>query len=36
MTKCKKLEEIKIMFKNCNMDLDGIDTKELENLMIIF
>ncbi len=24
------------MFNNCEMDLDSIDTKELENLMIIF
>lgn len=34
--KCKKLEEIKTMFNDFEMDLDSIDTKELENLMIIF
>ena len=34
--KCKKLEEIKIMFNDFEADLDSIDTKELENLMIIF
>lgn len=34
--KCKKLEGIRTVFNNCEMDLDSIDTKELENLMIIF
>ena len=34
--KSKKLEEIKAMFNDFEVDLDSIDTKELENLMIIF
>lgn len=34
--KCKKLEEIKTMFKDIEIDLDQIDPKELQNFMIIF
>ena len=31
--KCKKLEEIKAMFNDFEVDLDSINTKELENLI---
>ena len=34
--KCKKLEEIKAMFKDVEIDLDQIETNELQNFMIIF
>ena len=34
--KCKKLEEIKVMFENMEIDLDEINTNELQNFMIIF
>ena len=34
--KCKKLEEIKAMFKDMEIDLDQIETNELQNFMIIF
>ena len=34
--KCKKLEEIKAMFKDVEIDLDQIGTNELQNFMIIF
>ena len=34
--KCKKLEEIKSMFKDTEINLEQIDTNELENFMIIF
>ena len=34
--KSKKLEEIRAMFKDIEIDLDAINTKELQNIMIIF
>ena len=34
--KCKKLEEIKAMFKDIEINLDEINTNELQNFMIIF
>ena len=34
--KCKKLEEIKAMFKDTKIDLNQIETNELQNFMIIF
>ncbi len=34
--KCKKLEEIKAMFKDTEIDLNQIETNELQNFMIIF
>lgn len=34
--KCKKLEEIKVMFKDIEIDFDQIETNELQNFMIIF
>ena len=34
--KCKKLEEIKAMFKDIEIDLNQIETNELQNFMIIF
>ena len=34
--KCKKLEEIKTMFKDIEIDLNQIETNELQNFMIIF
>ena len=34
--KCKKLEEIKAMFKDVEIDLNQIKATELQNLMIIF
>ena len=34
--KCKKLEEIKSMFKDTEINLEQIDTNELESFMIIF
>ena len=34
--KCKKLEEIKAMFEDIEIDLNQIETNELQNFMIIF
>ena len=34
--KCKKLEEIKAMFKDIEIELNQIETNELQNFMIIF
>ena len=34
--KCKKLEEIKAMFKDIEIDLNQIETNELQKFMIIF
>lgn len=34
--KCKKLEEIKVMFKDIEIDLESINTNELQNFMLIF
>lgn len=34
--KCKKLEKIKTMFKNVEIDLNQIETNELQKFMIIF
>ncbi len=34
--KCKKLEEIKKMFNDIEIDLETINTNELQNIMIIF
>ncbi len=34
--KCKKLEEIKMLFDDNDIDLDKIDTKEMRNIMQIF
>lgn len=34
--KCKKLQEIKAMFKNVEIDLNQIQTNELQKFMIIF
>lgn len=34
--KCKKLEEIKTMFKETEIDIEKIETKEIQNFMIIF
>lgn len=34
--KSKKLEEIRTMFKDIEIDLDAINTKDLQNIIIIF
>jgi len=34
--KCKKLEEIKEMFKDTEIDIETLNTNELQNFMIIF